>query len=173
MRLSFPSSAAAKAVGTITSPRQTIPQTKQARLVNHEATKSPTTTWALLFPPPYVHGTRPHPDPQEARRLENETRDALLAARKLSLIVDLDQTIIHTTVDPTVGEWLDELKKPPDGSTTPPPEDNEEINPNAEALRNVARFQIDDELPPARRGRRPPPPVSRAYYTKPRYANFT
>ncbi|KAI9627036.1 hypothetical protein KEM48_010080 [Puccinia striiformis f. sp. tritici PST-130] len=42
----------------------------------------------------------------EAERLENETRNRLLKAEKLSLIVDLDQTIVHATVDPTVGEWM-------------------------------------------------------------------
>ncbi|KZP28980.1 hypothetical protein FIBSPDRAFT_947374 [Athelia psychrophila] len=45
---------------------------------------------------------------QEAQRLERETADHLLKARKLSLIVDLDQTIVHATVDPTVGEWIAE-----------------------------------------------------------------
>jgi RNA polymerase II subunit A-like phosphatase len=34
-----------------------------------------------------------------------------LTNRKLSLIVDLDQTIIHTTVDPTVGEWMAEIER--------------------------------------------------------------
>jgi RNA polymerase II subunit A-like phosphatase len=46
---------------------------------------------------------------QEARRLEDQIRTQLLAQRRLTLIVDLDQTIIHTTVDPTVGEWMDEI----------------------------------------------------------------
>ncbi|KAF7970876.1 hypothetical protein HWV62_22700 [Athelia sp. TMB] len=44
----------------------------------------------------------------EAERLERETAAHLLGARKLSLIVDLDQTIVHATVDPTVGEWIAE-----------------------------------------------------------------
>nr|XP_019044358.1 hypothetical protein I302_07642 [Kwoniella bestiolae CBS 10118]OCF23288.1 hypothetical protein I302_07642 [Kwoniella bestiolae CBS 10118] len=123
----------------------------------------------------------------EAHRLDNLTRDALLSSRKLSLIVDLDQTIIHTTVDPTVAEWMDEIDQydrqsespeqrsttpplPPDTtekgtieeSTTPPtsphtasltlpqltPSLPREKNPNAEALKDVARFQIADDLPP-------------------------
>ncbi|KAG8904291.1 Carboxy-terminal domain (CTD) phosphatase [Tulasnella sp. 417] len=42
----------------------------------------------------------------EARRIEQETADKLRGARKLILIVDLDQTIVHATVDPTVGEWI-------------------------------------------------------------------
>jgi RNA polymerase II subunit A-like phosphatase len=45
---------------------------------------------------------------EEARRLEQETADHLLKSRKLTLIVDLDQTIVHATVDPTVGDWISE-----------------------------------------------------------------
>jgi TFIIF-interacting CTD phosphatase-like protein len=43
---------------------------------------------------------------QEAERLESETARRLREAKKLSLVVDLDQTVIHATVDPTVGEWI-------------------------------------------------------------------
>lgn len=43
---------------------------------------------------------------EEAARLERETAERLLKETKLSLIVDLDQTILHATVDPIVGEWL-------------------------------------------------------------------
>ncbi|CAK9780438.1 hypothetical protein CC85DRAFT_311092 [Cutaneotrichosporon oleaginosum] len=171
----------------------------------------------------------------EAKRLETQSRDELLRSKKLSLIVDLDQTIIHTTVDPTVGEWLDEcaedakaeaskaaneaqrqgkynsdtrgeqgeeggeeggemkeqesaagkdgdgddvMKGEGDGvagdeaepkSTTPPgsPRPKREPNPNAEALKDVARFQLAEDLPPGKmRGRGQAP--SRWYYTKPR-----
>ena len=42
----------------------------------------------------------------EAQRIEQETAHRLLDSRKLILIVDLDQTIVHATVDPTVGEWM-------------------------------------------------------------------
>ncbi|KAI0360995.1 hypothetical protein OH77DRAFT_384561 [Trametes cingulata] len=45
---------------------------------------------------------------EEAQRIEQETAQHLLRSRKLSLIVDLDQTIVHATVDPTVGEWIAE-----------------------------------------------------------------
>ena len=45
---------------------------------------------------------------EEAQRIERETAEHLLKSRKLSLIVDLDQTIVHATVDPTVGEWIAE-----------------------------------------------------------------
>lgn len=63
--------------------------------------------------------------PQEAQRLEALTTARLLGARKLSLIVDLDQTIIHATVDPTVGEWMESPK-----------------NPNFAALEGTQRFQL-------------------------------
>ncbi|GMK53590.1 hypothetical protein CspeluHIS016_0101760 [Cutaneotrichosporon spelunceum] len=162
----------------------------------------------------------------EAKRLETQTRDELLKEKKLSLIVDLDQTIIHTTVDPTVGEWLDEcaedakaeakakeeeearseeldgtnvkegdndgagtdctakedggdgdvdmaMKDDSGGqtgaSTTPPtsPKPKRQPNPNAAALKDVARFQLAEDLPPGKvRGKGQQP--SRWYYTKPR-----
>lgn len=63
----------------------------------------------------------------EAQRLESETRRRLLKDEKLSLIVDLDQTIVHATVDPTVGEWMSDPK-----------------NPNWSALQGVGRFQLHD-----------------------------
>ncbi|WAQ83139.1 hypothetical protein PtA15_3A506 [Puccinia triticina] len=63
----------------------------------------------------------------EAQRLESETRTRLLKAQKLSLIVDLDQTIVHATVDPTVGEWMADPS-----------------NPNWPALQGVSRFQLND-----------------------------
>lgn len=108
--------------------------------------------------------------PQEATRLDNQTKTDLLHARKLSLIVDLDQTIIHTTVDPTVGEWLDEIRQAEgtdDGEGGTGTSTGWRRNPNTDALRDVATFQLEDELPPgAVKGR------SRAndrwYFTKPR-----
>ncbi|KAG8885349.1 Carboxy-terminal domain (CTD) phosphatase [Tulasnella sp. 331] len=44
----------------------------------------------------------------EAQRIENETARVLLKNQKLILIVDLDQTIVHATVDPTIGDWIAE-----------------------------------------------------------------
>ncbi|KAM0788799.1 hypothetical protein ACM66B_002887 [Microbotryomycetes sp. NB124-2] len=61
----------------------------------------------------------------EAHRLEAATTRRLLKEKKLSLIVDLDQTIVHATVDPTVGEWLED-----------------ESNPNFKALQGVQKFQL-------------------------------
>ncbi|KAF9908913.1 Carboxy-terminal domain (CTD) phosphatase [Linnemannia zychae] len=42
----------------------------------------------------------------EAKRLEHVTVDRLLDEGKLSLIVDLDQTLIHATVGPAIDEWI-------------------------------------------------------------------
>ena len=111
--------------------------------------------------------------------------------------MDLDQTIIHTTVDPTVGEWmkdieeddrednssdsgdperigrdsekakeLSESKMTPPSTTTSPPKWKaiREKNPNAAALKDVAKFQLADDLPPGYMGQIP----GRWYYTKPR-----
>ncbi|KAJ3097776.1 Carboxy-terminal domain (CTD) phosphatase [Phlyctochytrium planicorne] len=49
---------------------------------------------------------------QEATRLERNNAERLLSERRLSLILDLDQTVIHATVDPTVGEWLADKENP-------------------------------------------------------------
>ncbi|RAL15429.1 protein-serine/threonine phosphatase [Aspergillus homomorphus CBS 101889] len=62
---------------------------------------------------------------REAMRVEEDAKRRLLLNRKLSLVVDLDQTIIHATVDPTVGEWM-----------------NDKDNPNHEALSDVRVFQL-------------------------------
>ncbi len=63
----------------------------------------------------------------EAHRLEKETTSRLLKEKKLSLVVDLDQTIIHAVVDPTVGQWKDDPS-----------------NPNYPALQDVHKFQIHE-----------------------------
>jgi len=69
----------------------------------------------------------------EATRVEEEAKRRLLASKKLSLVVDLDQTIIHATVDPTVEEWQ-----------------NDEDNPNHEAVKDVRKFKLVDDGPGAR-----------------------
>ncbi|EEP82582.1 conserved hypothetical protein [Uncinocarpus reesii 1704] len=66
----------------------------------------------------------------EATRVEEDAKRRLLASRKLSLVVDLDQTIIHATVDPTVAEWRED-----------------KTNPNHEAVKNVRSFQLIDDGP--------------------------
>lgn len=42
-----------------------------------------------------------------ASKTEEESQRRLLKNRKLSLVVDLDQTIIHACIEPTVGDWQD------------------------------------------------------------------
>ena len=58
-------------------------------------------------------------------------------------------------------------------STTPPssPMSPKEKNPNAEALMDVAKFQLDDDLPPGynrAKAKSLPKELDRWYYTKPR-----
>ena len=69
----------------------------------------------------------------EATKVEDEAKRRLLSSRKLSLVVDLDQTIIHATVDPTVAEWQ-----------------KDEKNPNHDAVKEVRAFQLVDDVPNAR-----------------------
>lgn len=105
--------------------------------------------------------------------------------------MDLDQTIIHAAVDPTIGEWLDECfgkgsnvcelraadgrletraveaRKTEGGESEGVKVDGEaktgedtttakgttSDNPNADAIRDVFRFQLPNELPPHLKGR--------------------
>ncbi|KAF2631844.1 hypothetical protein BU25DRAFT_407476 [Macroventuria anomochaeta] len=64
----------------------------------------------------------------EALRGEEETKRRLLNSKKLTLIVDLDQTVIHTTCERTIAEW----KADPE-------------NPNHEAVKDVEGFQLADD----------------------------
>ena len=65
-----------------------------------------------------------------ATRSEHEAQERLLKQRKLSLVVDLDQTIIHACIEPTIGEW----QKDP-------------ANPNHDAVKEVKSFQLNDDGP--------------------------
>ncbi|KAL0951753.1 hypothetical protein HGRIS_008425 [Hohenbuehelia grisea] len=106
---------------------------------------------------------------EEARKIEKNTADHLLKSRKLSLIVDLDQTIVHATVDPTVGEWITEgeawearqaskaLTSKDDSDddsddSSDSEEGDDECNPNWEALKDVKKFKLGPESfsPPSR-----------------------
>lgn len=69
----------------------------------------------------------------EANKVEEEAKRRLIATKKLSLVVDLDQTIIQATVDPTVDEW----QKDPH-------------NANFEAVKDVRSFQLVDDGPGGR-----------------------
>ena len=51
-------------------------------------------------------GTMIRGSADEARRLEQETVEELLSRHRLSLIIDLDQTLLHTTIDPQVEQIL-------------------------------------------------------------------
>jgi RNA polymerase II subunit A C-terminal domain phosphatase len=62
-----------------------------------------------------------------ARAIDVESKRRLLAEKKLSLVVDLDQTIIHAAVDPTIGKWQRDTE-----------------DPNHEAVKNVRSFQLFD-----------------------------
>ncbi|KAM0257033.1 hypothetical protein ACHAQJ_004628 [Trichoderma viride] len=65
-----------------------------------------------------------------AKKAEHESQKRLLRQRKLSLVVDLDQTIIHACIEPTVGEWQ-----------------RDKANPNHEAVKDVKSFQLNDDGP--------------------------
>lgn len=69
-----------------------------------------------------------HVSHNEAVRGEEETKKRLLSAKKLTLIVDLDQTVIHTTCERTIAEWK-----------------NDPENPNHDAVKDVEGFQLADD----------------------------
>lgn len=75
---------------------------------------------------------------REASRLHSTHQAHLHSARKLLLIVDLDQTVVHATVDPTVGGFLDDVARADGG----------ERGLGAEARRNlgeVGKFTLDEK----------------------------
>ncbi|KAJ3050024.1 Carboxy-terminal domain (CTD) phosphatase [Rhizophlyctis rosea] len=49
---------------------------------------------------------------EEAQRIDSVTNEQLIKDRKLTLILDLDQTLIHATVDPTIEEWRKDQTNP-------------------------------------------------------------
>ena len=83
----------------------------------------------------------------EAAKIEHNTTDRLIDERKLILVVDLDQTVIHATVDPTVGEW----------QAGP-------ANPNYAAVKDVKTFCLEEEaiVPPGWTG----PKLKQCTYVK-------
>jgi RNA polymerase II subunit A C-terminal domain phosphatase len=136
---------------------------------------------------------------EEAQRLERETAEHLLKTRRLSLIVDLDQTIVHATVDPTVGEWIAEGEawearqaqktqtaaqasqdSNEDGGSVSEPEADDEANPNWEALKDVKKFRLAAETfahqhrgPSKEKGKVRVEDEGCLYYIKPRYVLCT
>ncbi|RCK58042.1 RNA polymerase II subunit A C-terminal domain phosphatase [Candida viswanathii] len=86
----------------------------------------------------------------EAAKIEHSTTDRLIEEKRLILVVDLDQTVIHATVDPTVGEWqLDPS------------------NPNYGAVKDVKSFCLEEEpiVPPGWTGPKLAP-TKCTYYVK-------
>jgi RNA polymerase II subunit A-like phosphatase len=67
---------------------------------------------------------------ETASKAEVELQRRLLTDRKLSLVVDLDQTIIHACVESTIGDWMSDPN-----------------SPNYEAVQDVKRFQLEDGAP--------------------------
>lgn len=65
---------------------------------------------------------------KEARKAEEASKTRLLEAKKLTLIVDLDQTVIHTTCERTIAEWKDDP-----------------TNPNYAFVKDVEGFQLADD----------------------------
>jgi RNA polymerase II subunit A C-terminal domain phosphatase len=134
---------------------------------------------------------------EEAQRIERETASHLLKTHKLSLIVDLDQTIVHATVDPTVGDWIAEGESwearqankgqssrdkdkegESDSDDSSQDEEDDEVNPNWEALKDVKKFRLGPEsfgLPPGpnkhqAKGKEKAVEMQGClYYVKPRY----
>ena len=127
---------------------------------------------------------------EEAQRIERETAEHLLNTRKLSLIVDLDQTIVHATVDPTVGDWIAEGEawearqannkgsSETENDSDEPSQFDDEVNPNWEALKDVKKFRLGPEsfgLPPkpdkhrTKGKERAVETQGCLYYVKPRY----
>jgi RNA polymerase II subunit A-like phosphatase len=87
---------------------------------------------------------------KEAENIERSSTERLLKEEKLSLVVDLDQTVIHVTVDPTVADWM-----------------ADPTNPNYEAVKDVKSFTLE-EFPFTPIGYKgpTPPPIIRWYYVK-------
>ncbi|RLV94985.1 RNA polymerase II subunit A C-terminal domain phosphatase [Spathaspora sp. JA1] len=83
----------------------------------------------------------------EATKIEQSTTDRLYEEKKLILVVDLDQTVIHATVDPTVGEWQ-----------------SDPTNPNYPAVKDVKSFCLEEDpiTPPGWTGPKLPP--SKCWY---------
>ncbi|KAL6939187.1 hypothetical protein ACO0RG_003015 [Hanseniaspora osmophila] len=66
---------------------------------------------------------------REARNIANNHMKSLLKQKKLILVVDLDQTVIHCGVDPTIGEWIKDPQ-----------------NPNYDLLQEVKSFALEEDI---------------------------
>ncbi|GEQ70141.1 hypothetical protein JCM33374_g3817 [Metschnikowia sp. JCM 33374] len=87
---------------------------------------------------------------EEAANIERSATAKLAEEKKLILVVDLDQTVIHATVDPTVGEWQRDTS-----------------SPNHPYVKDVRSFALEEEpvLPPGWTGPKPAP-TKCWYYVK-------
>ncbi|KAH3681655.1 hypothetical protein WICPIJ_007381 [Wickerhamomyces pijperi] len=86
----------------------------------------------------------------EAAKIEEKMTVNLVKEKKLILVVDLDQTVIHVTVDPTIHEWMNDVN-----------------NVNYPSLKDVKTFTLEEEVPVPDfyTGPRHPPQL-RNYYLK-------
>lgn len=93
---------------------------------------------------------------KEAERIERSSTERLLQEKRLSLVVDLDQTVIHVTVDPTVSEWMADPS-----------------NPNYNTVKDVKAFLLEEQ-PFIPHGYHGPPilPNKRWYFCKTRPGLF-
>lgn len=84
---------------------------------------------------------------KQAETLEKSSLSRLRSEKKLVLVVDSDQTVIHCGVDPTIGEWMRDPQ-----------------NPNYKALQDVRSFTLEDEpiIPAMYYG--PKPPARKSWY---------
>ncbi|KAG0671166.1 Carboxy-terminal domain (CTD) phosphatase [Maudiozyma exigua] len=82
-----------------------------------------------------------------ATDIAGDIKKRLRKDKKLILVVDLDQTVIHCGVDPTIGEWK-----------------NDPTNPNYETLKDVKIFSLEEEpiVPFMYMG--PKPPLRKCWY---------
>ncbi|KAL4906305.1 hypothetical protein BDW74DRAFT_151685 [Aspergillus multicolor] len=99
-----------------------------------EATYNTETTDSMRAPIQMTHdNTALTVSEREAVRVEEDAKRRLLANRKLSLVVDLDQTIIQAACDPTVGVWM-----------------ADKDSPNHAAVSDVRAFQLVEDGPVVR-----------------------
>jgi RNA polymerase II subunit A-like phosphatase len=80
----------------------------------------------------------------------------------------MDEIAMESATPPPISPTKDELTTTPPNSPGASKGKEREINPNAEALKDVASFQLEDDLPPGYNPRGKLKVEARRYYTKPR-----
>ncbi|SCU99884.1 LAMI_0G01464g1_1 [Lachancea mirantina] len=87
---------------------------------------------------------------RQAATIGRTAQKQLRKLKKLVLVVDLDQTVIHCGVDPTIQEWSQDPS-----------------NPNFDALKDIKSFSLDEEVIVSPFYMGPKPPVRKCkYYVK-------